>query len=84
MCPLLGIVLVVLGFPQRPASDLFGKCIVRLELVVVGWGLAAGLDAIWEDVRRRLVVGEERHVNRRVCTSERHLVTMLVSVDRCV
>jgi hypothetical protein len=50
MCPLLGVVLVVLGLPQSPASDLFGESIVRLELVVVGWGLAAGLDAIGKDV----------------------------------
>jgi hypothetical protein len=84
VCPFLRVVLVILGLPQRPASDLFWESIVRLELIVVGWCLPAGLDAIGEDVRRRLVIGEERHVNRRVCTSERHIVIRLGSVDRCV
>ena len=51
MCPLLRVVLELFGMPDSLAGDLFGESIVRLELVVVGWGLTAGLDAIWEDVR---------------------------------
>ena len=51
MCPLLRVVLELFGMPDSLAGDLFGESIVRLELVVVGWGLTAGLDAIWEDLR---------------------------------
>jgi len=80
VCPLLRVVFVVLGLPQSSASDLFGESTVRLQLIVVGRSLPAGLDAIREHVWRRLVVGEERHINRRVCTSECHLESKLGSV----
>jgi len=56
MCPLLRVVLELLALPDGLSGDLFGESRVRLDLVVVGECLAAGLDAIGEDVRRGLVV----------------------------
>lgn len=49
MLPKLRVVLVVLSLPHRPAGDLFGEGFVRLDLIVIGIGLSAGLDAIGED-----------------------------------
>lgn len=80
MSPPLGAVLELLGFPQSPASDLFGESIVGLQLVVVGRSLSAGFDAIGEHLRRRLIVGKDGRLDRRVYTSERHPVTRLGSV----
>jgi len=56
MRPLLRVVLELLALPYRLSGDLFGESRVRLDLVVVGESLAAGLDAVGEDVRRGLVV----------------------------
>lgn len=50
MCPLLGIVLEVLSCPHGLSSDLLGESRVRLDLIEVGRSLAAGLDAIREDL----------------------------------
>lgn len=49
--PLLRAVLEVFSRPHGLASDLFGESRVRLDLIIVGRSLAAGLDAIGEDLR---------------------------------
>jgi hypothetical protein len=54
--PLLRTLLEILSFPHCRSSNLLGKLRVRSDLVVVGRRLAASLDAIGENVRRRLFV----------------------------
>ena len=56
VCPLLRVVLELLTLPYCLSSDLLGESRIGFYLIEVGISLAAGLDAIREDVRRGLVV----------------------------
>jgi hypothetical protein len=50
VCPLLGMVAVVLGLPYRRAGDLTGELVEGTDLLVERWVLAGSLQAIGEDV----------------------------------